>query len=85
MGLPEVMHVELEEQVRVLDCDTSGGDNRTGVPARRAHAPTERRSVQAVEHKIECLDHVVPQVREHAAERGCDAGKTRHQRTFRPI
>ena len=66
---------------------------RPRMPAARDHRarllrrpPRIRRSsaarVKAVEHEIERLHHVVPQVGEHAAERRGDAGKARHQRAF---
>ena len=82
MGLPLVVHIQLVLNVDPLDRDPRGRDDGTGLPAGGTHPPFERRGVETVEHDIECLHHVVPQVGKHAAERRGDAGESRHQRSL---
>ena len=84
VGLSEIVHVQLVQHVDPLDRDAGGGDDGAGLLAGRAHPPFERRGVEAIEHEIERLHHVVPQVGQHAAERRGDARKARHQRALQP-
>ena len=50
--------------------------------ARRRHARIERGDVEAVEHKVDGLYLIVPQIGDDTAECGSDARKTRHDRAF---
>ena len=84
MGLAEIVHVELIDDVGALDRNARRRDHRRGVAARRLHPLLQRRRVEPFEHHVERLHRVVAQVRQHAAERRGDAGEARHQRGLEP-
>ena len=83
MRLAEIVHVELVDDVSALDRNSRRfaflDHCALASRARLDHPPVERRDIDIIEQVVQRLHLIVPQVRDHAAEGGGDAGEARHQ------
>ena len=82
VGLPDIVHVELEAQVDLLDHARRRSSRPSEPPRGRDHTAIERGNVEAIEHKIERLHLIMAQIGNDAAERRRHSGKPWHQRDF---
>ena len=82
VGLPEIVHVELVDDVDALDCHAGRRHHRPRAAPAAAMRRSSAAQIEAVEHEIDGLHLIVAEIGDDAAERRGDAGEARDHRAL---